>query len=69
MSLKDAVAKRVNRTSEQKETAIAEVSREPVKRLNVNLPESLLKQFKAQAAMDGKDMSELVKSWIEGYLK
>ena len=68
MSLKDAVAKRANRTSEQKEAAIAEVSREPVKRLNVNLPESILKQFKAQAAMEGKDMSELVKGWIENYL-
>lgn len=69
MSLKDAVAKRAERTSVHKDAAVAEASREPVKRLNVNLPESVLKQFKAKAAMEGKDMSELVKGWIEGYLK
>lgn len=69
MSLKDAVAKRVGRDSAQKEAALADVSKEAIKRLNVNLPESLLKQFKARAAMDGKDMSELVKEWIERYLK
>lgn len=69
MSLKDAVTKRAERTSTQKEAAVVEAGREPVKRLNVNLPESVLKQFKAQAAMEGKDMSELVKGWIETYLK
>lgn len=69
MSLKDAVTKRADRTSVQKDAAVAEAGREPVKRLNVNLPESILKQFKAQAAMEGKDMSELVKGWIETYLK
>lgn len=69
MSLKDAVTKRASRSSIQKDAAIAEASQEPVKRLNVNLPESVLKKFKAQAAMDGKDMSELVKGWIEQYLK
>lgn len=69
MSLKDAVAKRASRSSEQKTAAMTEATREPMKRLNVNLPESVLKQFKAQAAIDGKDMSELVKGWIEGYLK
>lgn len=69
MSLKEAVTKRAGRTSTQKEAAVAEAGREPVKRLNVNLPESVLKRFKAQAAMEGKDMSELVKGWIETYLK
>ena len=69
MSLKTAAVGKKSRMSAQKEQALQEVTKEPMKRLNVNLPESVLKQFKAQAAMEGKDMSELVKGWIEAYLK
>lgn len=31
-----------------------------MKRQNVNLPEFMMTQFKAKAAMDGEEMSELV---------
>ena len=53
----------------KKNTDIADVTKEPLKRLNVNLPESVMKQFKAKAVMEGKDMSELVSRWIDDYLK
>lgn len=69
MSLKDALAAKKNRETDQKTAAIADVTKEPMKRLNVNLPESVMKQFKAKAAMEGKEMSELVNLWISTYLK
>jgi len=69
VSLKDALAAKKSRDTDQKTAAIADVTKEPLKRLNVNLPESVMKQFKAKAVMEGKDMSELVSDWIEKYLK
>ena len=69
MSLKDALAAKKNRETDQKTAAIADVTKEPLKRLNANLPESVMKQFKAKAAMEGKEMSELVNLWISTYLK
>ena len=69
MSLKDALAAKKSRDTDQKSAAIADVTKEPLKRLNVNLPESVMKQFKAKAAMEGKEMSELVNLWISTYLK
>lgn len=69
MSLKDALAAKKSRDTDQKTAAIADVTKEPLKRLNVNLPESVMKQFKAKAAMEGKEMSELVNLWISTYLK
>ena len=69
MSLKDALAAKKSRDTDQKTAAIADVTKEPLKRLNVNLPESVMKQFKAKAVMEGKDMSELVNRWILNYLK
>ena len=68
MSLKDALAAKKNRDTDQKTAAIADVIKEPLKRLNVNLPESVMKQFKAKAAMEGREMSELVNGWIGDYL-
>lgn len=68
MSLKDALAAKKSRATDQKAAAIADVTKEPVKRLNVNVPESILKQFKAKAVLEGKDMSELVNGWIAEYL-
>lgn len=69
MSLKDALAAKKSRDTDQKTAAIADVTKEPLKRLNVNLPESVMKQFKAKAAMEGKEMSALVNEWITQYLK
>lgn len=69
MSLKDALAAKKSRDTDQKTAAIADVTKEPLKRLNVNLPESMMKQFKAKAAMDGKEMSALVSEWINQYLR
>ena len=68
MSLKDALAAKKQRSTPQKNAAIAEVGKEPLKRLNVNLPESVMKQFKAKAALEGKEMTELVNAWIKAYL-
>jgi hypothetical protein len=69
MSLKDALASKKARPTEQKTAALAAVAREPLKRLNANLPESLMKQFKSKSALEGKEMSALVVGWIQEYLK
>ena len=69
MSLKDALAAKKSRDTDQKTAAIADVTKEPLKRLNVNLPESVMKQFKAKSVMEGKGMSELVNGWINQYLR
>ena len=69
MSLKDALAAKKNRDTDQKTAAIADVTKEPMKRLNVEVPESILKQFKAKAVLEGKSMSDLVNRWIGEYLK
>ena len=69
MSLKDALAAKKSRDTDQKSAARADVTKEPLKRLNVNLPESVMKQFKAKAAMEGKEMSALVNGWINQYLR
>ena len=68
MSLKAAAAGKKNRRSTQKEQALQEVTKEPMKRLNVNLPESLLREFKVKAAGEGRDMSSLVGEWVREYL-
>ena len=69
MSLESALAAKRNRSSKQKEAAIQEVTKEPMKRLNVNIAESKLMQFKAKSASEGKDMSTLIHQWIGEYLE
>ena len=68
MSLESALAAKRNRSSKQKEAAIQEVTKEPMKRLNVNIAESKLMQFKAKSASEGKDMSTLIHQWVDEYL-
>lgn len=68
MTLKDALAAKKSRSTAQKDAAIQEVKKEPMKRLNVNVAESKLKQFKAKSAGEGLDMSTLVHQWIDEYL-
>ena len=69
MSLKEAMAKKKSRTSTQKEAAIQEVTKEVMKRLNVNIAESKLKQFKGKAATEGLEMTTLIHGWIDEYLE
>lgn len=69
MSLKSALAAKKNRSTKQKDAALQEIIKEPMKRLNVNIAESKLMQFKAKSATEGKDMSTLIHQWINGYLE
>jgi len=68
MSLMDAVAAKKKSSSAQKKAAIADVTREATKRLNVNVSGSVYKQFKVKATVEGVDMSTLVNQWIVDYL-
>ena len=69
MSLKDAVNAKKKRNSTSKQKTIKDVTQEPVKRLNVNIPESRLRAFKVKAITEGTDMSALINQWVEDYLK
>lgn len=69
MSLKDAIKTKKQQHNVNKQRALKEVTKEPVKRLNVNIPESRLKQFKIKAITEGTDMSTLINQWINNYLK
>lgn len=69
MSLKDAINAKKKRTTKNKQETIKAVTQEPIKRLNVNIPESRLKKFKVKAINEGTDMSALINQWIETYLK
>lgn len=69
MSLKEAMKAKKARTTPQKAQALEEMTKEGMKRLNVNLPESLLKAFKIKATLEGKEMSEVIKAFIEQYVK
>jgi predicted DNA binding CopG/RHH family protein len=68
MSLKDAMAAKKSRTTPKKNEAMREVKKEPMKRLNVNIAESKLKQFKGKAASEGVEMSTLIHQWIDEYM-
>lgn len=48
---------------------LSDMTKELMKCLNVNMPDSALKQFNVKAVLKGKDMSELVNGWIGNYLK
>ena len=68
MSLKSALAAKQKRSSKNKDEAIEEVTKEAMKRLNVNIPESKFKAFKGKASTEGLEMTTLVNQWIDEYL-
>lgn len=57
-----------NRTNSAKEAALADVKAEQMKRLNANVAESKYRALKVEAAKEGKEISELVNTWIDEYL-
>lgn len=68
MSLKNAVQSRKERENTQKQEAIANVTAEAMKRLNVNVPTSKYRSLKIKAAKEDKEISELVNKWIDEYI-
>ena len=53
--------------SSGKKEALSEISTEPTKKLNVNIPESLHYSFKKKCLDEKINMSELIKKWIQDY--
>ena len=45
------------------------VAKAPMKRMNVNLEAALHDRFKATAAARGRQMTEILVEFIEGYLR
>lgn len=57
-----------NRLNTNKEKAIQNVTIDKMVRLNVNLPNTLLKQFKLKTVQNNITMSELILTWINEYI-
>lgn len=53
---------------EKLEEALKEVTKEPMERLNVNVPRSLYKAFKVKTAADDTSMTEMINRWIADYV-
>lgn len=54
--------------SEKLIPALEEVTKEPLVRLNVNVPKSMYRELKARAATEDACISDLVKLWVKEYL-
>lgn len=54
--------------NEKLASALEEVTKEPVVRLNVNVPQSLYRRLKVKAATDGVHISDLVNGWAQEYV-
>lgn len=54
--------------SEKLASALEEVTKEPMVRLNVNVPQSLYRKMKVKAATDGVHLSDLVNRWTREYV-
>lgn len=54
--------------SEKLASAMEEVTKEPLARLNVDLPKSLHHDLKVRAAAEGVCISDLVRLWVTEYL-
>ena len=61
-------AKTQRRESETKEQAIAEVSAEPTRRLNVEIPTTLHRRIKMASVMHDTTIMDLVTDALEEYL-
>lgn len=57
-----------NRLNTNKEKAIQDVTIDKMVRLNVNLPNTVLKQFKLKTVQNNITMSELILTWINEYI-
>ncbi len=57
-----------NRLNTNKEKAIQDVTIDKTVRLNVNLPNTVLKQFKLKTVQNNITMSELILKWINEYI-
>jgi predicted DNA binding CopG/RHH family protein len=53
----------------QVEPAPTEPEPEKMKRMTIDVPESLHRAFKTKTSADGKQMADLVRAWIEDYCK
>lgn len=55
--------------SHGKTAAMEDVRKEPIKRLNANVPASTYKELQVKAAQDGRKINDLVNQWILEYLE
>ena len=58
---------RENSMSIGKMEALDEIKKEPSKKLNINIPESLHYEFKKKCLNNKTNMSDIIKKWINKY--
>jgi predicted HicB family RNase H-like nuclease len=59
----------VNGNTETQKTAFTETNKEKIKRLTIDLHQSTHTAFKIKALKQNKSMLELVRDWIEEFIK
>lgn len=55
--------------SQGKAAAMEDVRKEPIKRLNANVPASIYQELQIKAAQDGRKINDLVNQWILEYIE
>jgi hypothetical protein len=65
--LKAKTSKTRNRNIEI-ENALIAATEEDIKRINVNLPKSVYKKFKAKTNQNEISISSLIRQWVDDYI-
>lgn len=60
--------KTTNRSYIDKEKAIRDVTVDKTVRINVNLPNTVLKKFKLKTVENNTTMSEIILQWVNDYI-
>ncbi len=69
MSLLKAASMKSSRTNKAKEEALKDVQAQPMKQLNVQIPEEALHRLKVKATMEKTTVSKLVNEWVSRYIE
>ena len=69
MSLKDASKRGSRKRTDRDLLDLAELEEEETVRINVKLPKSLREEFKRKADEEGRTMSQIVRFWVERFVR
>ncbi len=68
MSLLKAKTSKTRNRNIEIENALIAATEEDIKRINVNLPKSVYKKFKAKTNQNEISISSLIRQWVDDYI-
>jgi hypothetical protein len=68
MSLLKAKTSKTRNRNIEIENALIAATEEDIKRINVNLPKSIYKKFKAKTNQNEISISSLIRQWVDDYI-